>query len=54
MNKPIPTEEQIAAILQQMRKALSEIKRLNLVYEKSLKTGKQSKSPKLTVVSRNV
>jgi len=47
-------EKRIAQILEQMRKALPEIKRQIAVYEKSKAAGTLNKNPRITVHSRNV
>ncbi len=54
MKKSSNTEQRIAHILEGMRKAMPEIKRQIEVYEKSIQSGNQIKSPKVSVQSRNV
>ncbi len=54
MKKSSDTEQRVAHILEQMRKAMPEIKRQIAVYEKSIKYGTQIKSPITTATSRNV
>ena len=54
MKKPSNTEGRIAHILEGMRTAMPEIKRQIEVYEKSIKSGKQVKSPKIAPQLRNV
>ena len=54
MKKASNTEKRVAHILERMQKAMPEIKRQIKVYEKSITSGHQIKSPKVTVHSRNV
>ena len=54
MKKFSDTEQRIAETLEQMRKAMPEIRRQVAVYEKSLKLGNKSKVREVTVHSRNV
>lgn len=48
------TEQRVAQILENMRKAMPEIKRQVAVYEKNVRSGKQNKSPKVAAQFRNV
>jgi len=54
MKKGSKTEQRIAHTLQQMRKAMPEIKRQVEVYEKSLKAGTHITSPKVAPQFKNV
>jgi hypothetical protein len=54
MKKSSNTEQRVAHILERMRKAIPEIKRQVAVYEESIRSGNQIKSPQVTVQSRNV
>jgi len=54
MKKSSNTEKRIAHILERMRTAMPEIKRQIEVYEKSIQSGNQIKSSKVTVQSRHV
>ncbi|MDR3680164.1 MAG: hypothetical protein P4L41_09375 [Flavipsychrobacter sp.] len=54
MKKVSKTEQRVAHTLEQMRKAMPEIKRQVEVYEKSVKSGTQIKSPKVAPQFRNV
>ena len=53
MNRPSKTEQCVTKILEGMHKAMPEILRQIEVYEKSLHTSNQIKSPKVTVQLRN-
>lgn len=46
MKQPSATEKRIAAYLQQMQKAMPEVRKQIAVYEKALKNGTLIKSPK--------
>ena len=54
MKKVSNTEQRVAHILEKMETAMPEIKRQIAVYEKSIKSGKQVKSPKTAPQFRNV
>ncbi len=54
MKKSSNTEQRITHILQQMRKAMPEIRRQIEVYEKSIKSGNQIVPPKVVQQFKNV
>ncbi len=54
MENASSTGKRVTFYLEQMKKAMPEINRQIEVYEKSIKTNKQAKSPKVVLEYKNV